>query len=150
MLRRYEIIFIAHADLTDDQLSELIERYKKIITDSKGVIVKIEKWGTRKLAYEIKKQTKGTYVLTDFVGKVNIIPEIERNFKIDDKILKFLTVLKDKEVDLEELEKEKQTEGSAESKISPPKKDNSDNYAESSTEGLVEVGSTQETKEGEE
>jgi len=57
-LRRYEIIFIAHADLTDDQLSELIERYKKIITDSKGVIVKIEKWGTRKLAYEIKKQTK--------------------------------------------------------------------------------------------
>ena len=98
MLRRYEIIFIAHADLSDDQLTELIERYKKIITDSKGVIVKIEKWGTRKLAYEIKKQTKGTYVLADFIGKVNIIPEIERNFKIDDKILKFLTVNEIREV----------------------------------------------------
>ena len=150
MLRRYEIIFIAHTDLSDDQLNELIERYKKIITNSKGVIVKIEKWGTRKLAYEIKKQTKGTYVLSDFVGKSSIIPEIERNFKIDDKILKFLTVVKDKEVDLEELEKEKQAGLPAESKISPQKTDSSLSPAESATEGSVEEESTGDSKEGEE
>jgi small subunit ribosomal protein S6 len=140
-LRRYEILLIAHADLSDDDLNELIERYNNIITNSKGTIIKIDKWGTRKLAYEIKKQTKGTYILTDFVGKSDIVPELERNFKIDDKILKYLTVLKDDEVDLQELEKEKQADTPPETIIPPL-----NISVESTKEGSIEGESAEDTK----
>jgi small subunit ribosomal protein S6 len=109
-LKRYEIPFIVHTDLTEEEINSLIDRYRTIITDLKGIIVKIEKWGKRKLAYEIKKQTNGFYILLDFVGQSNIIAEMERNFKIDDKILKYMTVKKEDRVDLEKIEKERQEE----------------------------------------
>lgn len=109
-MRRYEILFIAQSDLSDDNMNELIDRYKTIITKSQGSIVKVEKWGTRKLAYEIKKQKKGIYVLIDFAGKSAIVTELERMFRIEDRILKYLTVMKDSEVNLLDLEKEKQPE----------------------------------------
>jgi len=106
MTRRYETIFITPADIPDEELQTLIDRYCAIITSRKGIPVKIEKWGKRKLAYEIKKQTRGCYVLVDFVGQTDIVNELERNFKIDDKILKYLTVKKDEIVDLKSLEGE--------------------------------------------
>ena len=109
-MKRYETLFIVQVDLPDDELNSLIERYGAIVTAFKGIIVKIEKWGKRKLAYEIKKQTNGFYVMIDFVGKRTIIEELERNFKIDDKILKFMTIMKDDKVDLAKIEKEKQEE----------------------------------------
>jgi small subunit ribosomal protein S6 len=144
-LRRYEILFIAHADLSEDNLNEIIERYKKIINDSKGVIVKIDKWGIRKLAYEIKKQTKGIYVLIDFAGSSAIILELERNFRIDDKILKFLTVLR--ESDFDPLELEKKAEIPAEAKITPPETDSQVNAAEAATELPVDEKSAEGAKE---
>jgi small subunit ribosomal protein S6 len=119
-LRRYEILFIAHADLSDDVLTEIIERYKAVISQASGIIMKIDKWGTRKLAYEIKKQKKGTYILMDFAGQSTIVSELERMFKIEDNILKFLTVMKDDKVNLPDLEKERQAAISAESKIATP------------------------------
>ena len=140
-MRRYEILLIAHADLSDDDLNELIERYNNIITNSKGTIIKVDKWGTRKLAYEIKKQSKGTYILTDFVGKSEIVPELERNFKIDEKILKFLTVLKDDDFDLQELEKEKQADIPPETIIPPL-----NISVESAKEGSIEGESAEDTK----
>ena len=109
-MKRYETLFIVQVDLPDDELNSLIERYGSIVTAFKGIIVKIEKWGKRKLSYEIKKQINGFYVLIDFVGKRTVIEELERNFKIDDKILKFMTIMKDDKVDLTKIEKEKQEE----------------------------------------
>jgi small subunit ribosomal protein S6 len=106
-LRRYETLFIVQVDLPDDELSNLIERYSSIITAFKGTVVKTEKWGKRKLAYQIRKQTNGYYILIDFAGKSAVIEEMERNFKIDDKVLKFMTILKDDKVDLAKIEKEK-------------------------------------------
>ena len=107
-MKRYETLFIVQIDLPEEELSSLIERYGAIVSNYKGTIIKIEKWGKRKLAYEIKKQTNGYYVLIDYVGKSSIIEEMERNFKIDDKILKFMTILKDDNADPAKLEKEKQ------------------------------------------
>jgi small subunit ribosomal protein S6 len=106
-LKRYETLFIVQVDLPDDELNSLIERYSSIITAFKGTVVKTEKWGKRKLAYEIRKQTNGYYILIDFAGKSAVIEEMERNFKIDDKVLKFMTILKDDKVDLVKIEKEK-------------------------------------------
>ncbi len=106
MTRRYETIFITPADIPDEELQALIDRYCAIITSRRGIPVKIEKWGKRKLAYEIKKHTRGFYVLVDFAGQTDIVNELERNFKIDDKVLKYLTVKKDETVDLKSLEGE--------------------------------------------
>ncbi|MBN1662699.1 MAG: 30S ribosomal protein S6 [Deltaproteobacteria bacterium] len=105
-MRRYETILIADANLVNDELIGLIERYKAIISGLKGIIVKIEEWGKRKLAYEIKKQSRGSYILIDYAGESDVVDELERNLKIDDKILKFLTVKKSDSVDIEGIEKE--------------------------------------------
>jgi small subunit ribosomal protein S6 len=113
-LKRYETLFIVQVDLPIDEINSIIERYRAIVTALKGTIVKVEKWGKRKLAYEIKKQSNGYYVLIDFAGKSTIIGELERNFKIDDKILKFMTIMKDGNVDLATIEKERQEESQSE------------------------------------
>ncbi len=94
-MQRYEVIVIVLANLNDEDITALIERSQTIITDRKGVIAKIDKWGKRHLAYEIKKQKDGYYFLIDFAGNGSIVAEIERNYKIDDRILKFITVKKE-------------------------------------------------------
>jgi small subunit ribosomal protein S6 len=118
-LKRYETLFIVQVDLPDDEISKLIERYSTILTSFKGAIIKIEKWGKRKLAYEIRKQTNGYYVLIDYAGKSTVIQELERNFKIDDKILKFMTIMKDAHVDLAKIEQEKQAQAQNEAPRKP-------------------------------
>jgi len=105
-LQRYEVIAIALANSSDEDITALIERSQKIITDRKGVIAKIDKWGKRHLAYEIKKQKDGYYFLVDFAGNGAIVAEIERNYKIDDCILKFMTVKKEGATTPEGIEQE--------------------------------------------
>jgi small subunit ribosomal protein S6 len=97
---------IVPVDLPDDEITGLIERYRSIITNNKGMVIKVEKWGKRKLAYEIRKHNKGFYMLIDFAGQSATVVELERNLKIDDKILKFMTVKKDDQVILADLERE--------------------------------------------
>ena len=119
-MQRYEVIAIVLANLSDEDITALIERSQTIITDRKGVIAKIDKWGKRHLAYEIKKQKDGYYFLIDFAGDGPIIAEIERNYKIDDRILKFITVKKEGAATREGIEQEiaaaeaKRTQTSAE------------------------------------
>ncbi len=103
-MRRYDVVFIALSNLPDSEISEIVERYQTMVTERKGLIIKIEKWGKRKLAYDIKKQNMGFYVLFDFAGDSHIVDEVERNLKIDDKILKFLTVKTAEEITAEEVE----------------------------------------------
>ncbi len=105
-MRRYETVIIVPADLPDDEIIGLIDRYQAIITNQKGLVMKTEKWGKRKLTYEIRKHNRGFYLLIDFAGQGAVVAELERNLKIDDKILKFMTVKKDDHVLLEDLEKE--------------------------------------------
>ena len=105
-MRRYETILVAHVDLSEDELTTLIGRYSGIVTGQKGILVKVERWGKRRLAYLIKKQARGFYILIDFAGESAVVNELERNLKIDDKILKFMTVLKDDAVNADALQKE--------------------------------------------
>jgi len=105
-LKRYEVIVIVKSDLTEEDITALIERCQAIITDRKGVIAKVDKWGKRRLAYEINKQKDGFYFLIDFAGDGPIVAELERNFKIDDRILKFMTVKKEGAVTREGMDQE--------------------------------------------
>jgi small subunit ribosomal protein S6 len=124
-LRRYETILIAHVDLSEDELSSLITRYSAIITGQKGILVKVERWGKRRLAYLIKKQARGFYILIDYAAESAAVNELERNLKINDKVLKFMTVLRDEVVDPVALEKEiaeaaQKTEKKEEAKVVAP------------------------------
>lgn len=105
-MRRYETVLIAHVDLPDDELNGLVDRCSAIITDHKGILVKVERWGKRRLAYLIKKQARGFYILFDYAGTSAAVNELERNLKINDKILKFMTILKEDAVDPAAVEKE--------------------------------------------
>ncbi len=105
-MKRYEIVLVALSELSKDEADGLIDRCSGIITGQKGIVVKAEKWGTRKLAYRIKKQPRGNYILIDFAGDSATVNELERNLKFDDDVLRFLTIKKADTVDLQELEKE--------------------------------------------
>jgi len=105
-LQRYEVVAIVLADLNEDEITALIERIQTIITERKGVIAKVDKWGKRHLAYEIKKQRDGYYFLIDFAGDGAIVTEIERNCKIDDRVIKFMTVKKEGATTAEGIEQE--------------------------------------------
>lgn len=105
-MKRYETLFIVQSELSSEDITAIIDRYSKIITDMKGTILKVERWGKRKLAYLIRKQSRGFYILIDFAGKREIVAELERILKFDDKVLKYMSVKLADGITAEEIEKE--------------------------------------------
>jgi len=91
-MRKYETIFILDPDLEDEQALSVIEKVKGIITQTKGELLKVEDWGKRKLAYEVKKKPKGHYILIHFLGSPALLSELERNFRVMDVVIKFQSV----------------------------------------------------------
>jgi len=79
-------------DLEEEQALSTIEKVKGIITQSNGEILKVEDWGKRKLAYEVKKKSKGHYILIHFWGSPALLSELERNFRVMDAVIKFQSV----------------------------------------------------------
>jgi small subunit ribosomal protein S6 len=102
-MRRYETIVIVDPDLNDDDRTTLFDRVKEIIPQQQGVLLKEDLWGTKKLAYEIKKKPRGFYARFDYCGMGPAVDEIERFFRIDDGVLKYLTVLLSDEADPEKI-----------------------------------------------
>jgi small subunit ribosomal protein S6 len=105
-MRRYETIFIIDPDLSDDERTPLLVRTKDLIPQQGGLLIKVDEWGSQKLAYEIKKKARGYYVLMDYCGTGALVDEIERLFRIDDRILKYMSVLLEKDIDLEKIKED--------------------------------------------
>ena len=91
-MRRYETIVILKPSLGEAENQAIIDLATGTIEQFDGSIVKIDKWGLRKTAYPIKKDTQGYYVYLQYAGLPAAVNEIERVFRIDDKVLKYLTV----------------------------------------------------------
>ena len=91
-MRKYEVIFILDPDLEEEQAQSLVEKVKGIITQANGEVLKVEDWGKRKLAYEVKKKPKGHYILVHFLGEPSLLSELERNFRVMDAVIKFQSV----------------------------------------------------------
>ena len=91
-MRKYETIFILDPDLEEGMAQSAIEKIKGIITQGNGEILKVEDWGKRKLAYEVKKKSKGHYILIHFSGIPALLSELERNFRVMDAVIKFQSV----------------------------------------------------------
>lgn len=105
-MRRYECVVITDPDLADDQREQVFSRTLDLIPQGNGFFVERDDWGVRKLAYPIRKKTRGHYVRFDFCGNGAMVDEMERFYRIDDRVLKYMTVLLDKDVDLERLKEE--------------------------------------------
>jgi len=106
-MRRYETFVIIDPELSQDQREPLIGRVEELISQMEGFLVLLDNWGERKLAYDIKKKTRGYYVRFDYCGLAPLVNEIERFFRIDDRALKYMTVLLNGEADLEKIKAEK-------------------------------------------
>lgn len=91
-MRRYETIFILRPNAGEDEINRVVESTSKIILDEKGTIIELDKWGIKKLAYLIKKESLGYYVYCDYAGTPAAVSEIERKFRIDDTVLKYMTI----------------------------------------------------------
>jgi small subunit ribosomal protein S6 len=96
-MRRYETIFIANPDLSDDDVKEIAEKMKGIIEKSGGQVEKVEDWGTRKLAYEVRKKSRGHYIYIKFSGGSALVAEMERNLKINEGVIKYQSVQMEEE-----------------------------------------------------
>ena len=90
--RSYEIVFIINPDAEDAEVMRLTEAAQKIITDQGGNIVKTEMMGKRRLAYEINHQRDGVYVLLEVEGSGREIAEFERRMRVNDRVLRYMTV----------------------------------------------------------
>jgi len=109
-MRRYEIITILDPDIASEEQSAIWEKLSGLVPDMGGFLVKIDKWGSRKLAYEVKKKTTGFYVLIDYCGDGDLVNEMERLCRIDEKVMKYMTVLIDQEPDLDAIKENMQKE----------------------------------------
>jgi small subunit ribosomal protein S6 len=105
-MRRYETIVIINPDLAEDDQASLFNRIKEIIPQQEGVLIQEDLWGVRKLAYEVKKKPRGFYARMDYCGTGKVVDELERFFRIDDRVMKYLTVQLDPEADVEKIQAE--------------------------------------------
>lgn len=94
-MRTYELLFIVNTAATDADVDGLLEQLNGIITESGGNIDKTDKWGVRKLAYRVHRQTEGAYILLAFSCGPQAVRELERRLRVADLVLKYITVRMD-------------------------------------------------------
>lgn len=92
MLREYELTIIARADLPETENTKLLSKYEKLMTADGGEILQKSNWGVKKLAFPMKKAFRGNYVNYDFIGTPTNLSEMERLMRIDDDVLRYMSV----------------------------------------------------------
>ena len=107
-MRHYETTYILRPNLGEEQFSEVIDRTNGIVTGDNGAIIALDRWGMKKLAYEIKKEAQGYYIYMNYAALGSTIQEIERIFRIDDRVLRYLTVKLADEIDEAGIDQEKE------------------------------------------
>ena len=88
----YETTYITRPDVSDESQKAFLEKVKGIITAHQGQVVAVEDWGRRRLAYPIQKETRGYYTYIMFSGNNALVAELERNLRINESVLRFLSV----------------------------------------------------------
>ncbi len=98
--RRYETMIVFRADLQEAGTKEQVERARKLLEGNGAVIAGMHEWGLRELAYEIEKERRGYYVLAEYTGTAAAVVELERNLKLSDAVLRFVSVRQEKDAPL--------------------------------------------------
>ncbi len=97
--REYETIFILRPDTNQEGITHVNSKVRQVIESMGGKTLKLDNWGKRKLAYEIKKQLKGIYMYWQFLATAGVVEEIERNLRMLDSVIRYYTVKVDEDVD---------------------------------------------------
>jgi small subunit ribosomal protein S6 len=98
-VRQYELVYIVHPDRTDEQVQQIIAKYNNIIATQGGTVERTDIWERRRLAYEIKGQTEGIYIVCVFRGLPAVESELRRVFRISEDTLRSIIVRPDEEID---------------------------------------------------
>ena len=98
-LREYETIYILRPDTQNDKVAEVNTRVRGIIESMGGVVLNVDNWGKRKLAYEIKKELKGIYLFWNYLAAPNVVAEFERNMRMLDSVIRYMTIVAARDVD---------------------------------------------------
>ncbi|MFH1842696.1 MAG: 30S ribosomal protein S6 [bacterium] len=89
---KYELVFILKADLPESELEAHVEKASAIIAEHKGEVTLRDHWGVRRLAYEIEDETKGNYMFMKFRSEGTVVKALDREFRLDDLVLRHLIV----------------------------------------------------------
>lgn len=102
-MRHYETIFVVHPNLSEEQYKEVLKKFTTLTERAKGVLVKVDEWGIQKLAHRVGRCDRGIYVLMSYCGDPGVTAELERDLKLDERVLKFQSVKLSDEADPNEL-----------------------------------------------
>jgi small subunit ribosomal protein S6 len=91
-MHRYETLFIVHSELPEAQVRETVDRVRRLIESMGGEVTELQDWGMRDLAYPIRKQPRGIYVLVQYTARPEVVKELQRAMKLSDEILRFVAV----------------------------------------------------------
>ncbi|HEY8463264.1 MAG TPA: 30S ribosomal protein S6 [Bacillota bacterium] len=94
-MRDYEVMYILNADLEEEGIDAVVTRFEDVVKSGGGEVVKTERWGKRKLAYEVNDKIEGYYVLMYFKAPSSVAQELERLLKISDDVLRHLVIKKE-------------------------------------------------------
>jgi small subunit ribosomal protein S6 len=94
--REYETVFVLNPAVDDAQVDAEVERIREFLTGKNGQVTEIQKWGRRKLAYEVGKNKEGIYTLIRFNSDSSVPAELERRYRLNENMLRFLTVVYEK------------------------------------------------------
>jgi len=120
-MRHYETIFVVQPNLNEEEYKEVLKKFTTLMERAKGILVKVDEWGIQRLAHRVKRSDRGYYVLMNYCGGPGLTAELERDLKLDERVLKFQSVKLSDEADPDELirkEKEGQKKDTPES--APP------------------------------
>jgi small subunit ribosomal protein S6 len=102
-MRYYETLYIINPNLAEEDYRAVVAKFTDAVEKNKGVVTKVDEWGKKTLAYDIKKFDKGFYVLLQFCGEAGLTAELKRELGLDDRVLKYQTIKLSDNADLEKL-----------------------------------------------
>jgi small subunit ribosomal protein S6 len=94
-MKAYELLYIIRPDLDDEAVAATVDKFSEVVNNNGGADVSVDKWGKRRLAYEINDYREGVYILMNFNGEARTAQEVERVMKISDTVVRFLTTKKE-------------------------------------------------------
>jgi small subunit ribosomal protein S6 len=101
ILREYETLFAINPELQDDAANAIIDRLKGVLEKMNSIMLREDRWGKRKLAFEVKKHGRGNYTLFHYIGPVGVVAELERTLRNLDEVIRFLTTTNGNVLDVE-------------------------------------------------
>jgi small subunit ribosomal protein S6 len=136
--KEYETIYILRSDVDVETAERVQARVGEAIDREHGKLVKVEAWGRRRLAYPVGKQRRGVYVYLKYVGGGGLVAEVERNLKLQEGVMKFMTVLSNEDVDIAALQIDPEETKLGKLELPPEEADKEDSREKQL--GLVDMG----------